>query len=723
MGSGVIARSEPTGKPAGIAQGAAICAAYLALAIAVTWPGPLQLASRFLGSSAGDTYLLATVLEWGAHTLVRGFRGFWDPPFYFPAAHVMANSDHLLGILPFYAPVRLVSGNPILAYNVTYLLELALCGAGGFALALHLTGHAPASFLSGALFQVLPLKVYNADHLAYISLGFVPLTLLALHRLLERGRAGDAALSGLGYAMVFLIGFYNGMYLGVMLPAFLLLMAGRDRTAWRNLPRATLALAAALIVLVLVHLPMIRLQRGQKLARTVEENVDASARPTDYLMAPAGTLASRIPWPFPDPNRASPPGKRVSYLGVVPLALALHAAVRGRRGPRWLVSHAVLTALAFVLSLGPRLVLTQRPEDTPSIPLPYAILFRYVPGFDALRMPVRFAAMVAVFAIPCVAFGAARLMPRRGPAAWGIALVLMAVHRLECWPLAYFPSRPVRDVPADPAYRDLADPETSPGRFAILEIPSDWRSNGVAMWASMQHGRPVVNGWTGFLLPGHQKLFDRATAFPSPRTIAMLQALATPELRVRRVIWRKEPGVEEAFERARRDGHLYPEAPLLADHGGVLVFGLLSPDELFEVEGDVEVPLSGAAALPLSGLEVHARRFDQSGDGITMRSPGSASTRLDLVAGTARFEVAGTASSGGQPSPPLVARILLEGTPIRETIVPWDEPFVVRTPAVRVKTPGTYELAISFEASDLSVGRHFHMSATIEALRMETGRS
>ena len=101
---------------------AAVFAVYLVLTVAMTWP----LAPRMktdIAADLGDPLLNAWILAWDATHLGRGL---WHANIFHPHPYALAYSEHLLApafqILPLYALTR----NPILCYNVLFLLSFAL---------------------------------------------------------------------------------------------------------------------------------------------------------------------------------------------------------------------------------------------------------------------------------------------------------------------------------------------------------------------------------------------------------------------------------------------------------------------------------------------------------------------------------------------------------------------------------------------------------------------
>jgi hypothetical protein len=177
-----------------------------------------------------------------------------------------------------------------------------------------------------------------------------------------------------------------------------------------------------------------------------------------------------------------------------------------------------LALLAWWLSLGPSPRVYGRPVD---LWAPYGVLLEHVPGYDGLRVPARFAMIVA---LSCAVLGglAVARIPRRAWIATGVLglLFLAESHALPLringvWPLADFATpepRVYRPARAPAIYRDLAN---EPAEAVVLEMPLGEPDYDLrAVYYSTVHWKKLVNGYSGYFPPHYNRLF------------AMLQASA-----------------------------------------------------------------------------------------------------------------------------------------------------------------------------------------------------
>jgi hypothetical protein len=168
--------------------------------------------------------------------------------------------------------------------------------------------------------------------------------------------------------------------------------------------------------------------------------------------------------------------------------------------------------LAVWLSLGPSPQVLGRPLD---LFAPYRILYEYVPGFEGVRAPARFAMVVAFMLAVLGGYGAAVLAKSK----WGSRLLLAvaAMFLLEGTavpflvngvtpPSGFHPpeARLYRPGRAPAIYRE---PVRAIGDGVLAELPLGQPDFDLrAMYYSTVHWRPILNGYSGFYPPHYGQL-------------------------------------------------------------------------------------------------------------------------------------------------------------------------------------------------------------------------
>jgi hypothetical protein len=223
--------------------------------------------------------------------------------------------------------------------------------------------------------------------------------------------------------------------------------------------------------------------------------------------------------------------ERELFPGFVLLALAIVGAWRGWRGDAraTVLAMGAVIAFGFVLSLGP--------DGARGI---YAAFHRFVFGFSAIRAPARFAVLV-MFGLTMLAALGIRSVPRQ------FAALIIAAAALE-W--LYVPPS-LASAPS--LHTDVGlwlAREPAEGPVAVLPLGLDIDATP-AMIQSLEHRRPIVNGYSGQRPDFYRPLAETINTFPSPEALTALH-----DARVRFVVTptpiaRVEPPV---IERARFAG-------------------------------------------------------------------------------------------------------------------------------------------------------------------------
>ena len=169
-------------------------------------------------------------------------------------------------------------------------------------------------------------------------------------------------------------------------------------------------------------------------------------------------------------------------------------------------------AAALWLSLGPSPRSLGRPIE---IAAPYRFLYENVPGFDGLRVPARFAMIVAFMLAVLAGYGAQAATRYR---AGRVALVMACtVFLLEATQLPFTVNgiTPVRGfaTPEARLYRPARSPAVyrelarQPPDTVLVELPIGQPDYDLrAMYYSTVHWRPIVNGYSGFFPPHYGQL-------------------------------------------------------------------------------------------------------------------------------------------------------------------------------------------------------------------------
>jgi hypothetical protein len=511
-----------------------VACAYVALAVVKTLPLSRHFTTH-LPSDLGDPLLTTWIMAWGSHALAHHPFSLFDANLLYPLDRTLAFSDHLLGVLPVFAPVYAATGNPIAAANTVFLLSFALSAFAAFCLTYMLTSAPWPSFLAGLLFGFAPFRFGQLSHMQLLNFFWCPLALSSLLMFLQTRRKAALAFFGVFYCLQVLSSAYLAFMTSVAVIVVVVVFAiavDRSASRWEMVWPALVCAAAVMVVLVPTHLPYLAVHRAWDASWTPRAMVGMSADLRSYVSAPplsSDAYASLLQ--FSDrpgghelrlfPGLVLPVLALLGGMGTVTtVAAPIARAVR--------IIFGVLCGVAVILSLGPYLVI---PGTSARIPLPYLALHYAVPGWAGMRVPARFALLAVLAATPLAALGAIWIGERiarsrrvqrwraRIPALVSLALAALFLGELGMKPLPLVPSPTEPEVPR--VYSWLAGTGAGP----LLELPLDQPSDQRYSLLSTTHWRQIVNGRSGFMPPTHDDLRAVLATFPSPRALEYAAAI------------------------------------------------------------------------------------------------------------------------------------------------------------------------------------------------------
>jgi Protein of unknown function (DUF3108) len=507
--------------------------AYGAAAVVMTWPLAFH-PRTLLGATSGpgDPYLNLWILGWGMQTLLSNpvsvlTGAVFNGNIFYPASGTLAFSDHLLLQCLALTPLYAVTRDVVLCYNVLLIVSLVASAFAMHLLVRNVVSTESGAYLAGFSWGFGSFRFAHLIHLQLQSLYFLPLTFLLLHRVIAGRRVRDIVLLGAMTGLQAIASVYYGVIGGLALIAGgVALASGVGR--WRNAAVFRRLIYSGAIAMVLV-LPIAtiyaRVAQREGFGRNLYEAGHNAAYASSYRQVPPGNVLygrTRLlrledgirPTSGSVGDDAAPRTgpERELFPGFILIALAIVGAWLGWRSDArpTVLAMVVVGALGFVLSLGPDGV---RPL--------YAVLHRFVFGFSAIRAPARFSVLV-IFALGVLAAIAVReLLAPRVPTVRvraTVVYVLMAASLLE-W--LHLPQNLVASPPLQTQVGGWLAREPGSGAVAILPLRFDADATA-AMVQSLEHRRPIVNGYSGQRPAFFGPLADVINAFPNTEALAAL---------------------------------------------------------------------------------------------------------------------------------------------------------------------------------------------------------
>ena len=523
-----------------------VLAAYAVLAVAITWPLVLRLGSA-VASDLGDPVGFTWILWWNAQVLPLT-TAWLNAPIFYPSPGAIVFQDSLLGVWPFTTPVQWLGASPLVAYNLLVIGSFALSAWTAYLLCARLMGDRPAAFAGGVVFGFALYRMAQLPHINILLAFWVPVVLLSLHEYLAtRRRRWLAAASGCWALQALTSGYflaYSSVLVGLWAVFFL-------RTRLRDYARLAVAFGLALAaiwpwlslyrtvhaaygfqrtiadvdpyapdVTALFNAPSLLAIWGRWLSGPAREDqffpgltlafaclvavytsrywarplISAGSRvwlAVGAVFAAASLVSAIAPTSFQILGIGISLGRPYKPLSWVWISLALaffcSSPVRRLLRDRSVAGFYALAAVAFwIVALGPTVRFM---GERIWYKAPYSWLM-VLPGWDAVRVPARFWMLVLLGLAVVVSHALAKLR-RRAPRAAPAVTALVCLGLLaEAWP--------ARLAPPDPPER-FAALEARAAAAPVLELPLGSPARDLAaMYRSMYHRAPVVNGYSAY---------------------------------------------------------------------------------------------------------------------------------------------------------------------------------------------------------------------------------
>jgi hypothetical protein len=522
-----------------IARASGVAAVYL-LACRIMLAPICNFTSLASASYGGDARLVIWLLAWDNHALLDRAPALFDANIFFPARNALAYSEHMFGISLFTLPLYALTRNPVLSYNVVWLLSYFFAAVAAHCLSWRCVRDHVAATVGGLVFGFCFYRMHQGHgHLHMIWSFGIPLSLIAMERYVAL--PSWRRLSALGAIVVLqaLGSWYQAVLLAVADVAFVvwlvlvervgiawpgrhLVDAWRDERTRRWLGRFFLRSAAGAAIVLLAVWPFARHYNVLASASPAGAAADA-ADLAGFFIPPENTFVGQwmIAHGIKGPRWIW--GESTVYLGWITVGLAALGAVVSLRETtpcrRRLQFFALLGVVSLALAVGP----SSREIATGAWGWsPFGLLMR-VPGIDLFRAPARFTELITLALAVLAAAGCAAIRARFGRV--GTALTVAVIPALLCESyVVKFPNGVPSPFPIAPIYKAL---ETAPPG-AVVSLPDyadspKWFQEADYQYYSTAHWHPIANGYSRSAPPGFRELMNQLSTFPSGAAAAAMR--------------------------------------------------------------------------------------------------------------------------------------------------------------------------------------------------------
>jgi len=470
---------------------------FVVITVLVTYPQAVHIATSVPFHS--DPYFSMWRLAWVARTIVRDPMHLFEANIFYPAHDTLGYSDAMLLPAVVLAPLSWIKVNPVAVYNATLLVALIASAYAAYRLAYRLTGHVVGSFVAGVIYGFAPYRFTHYMHLELQFVFWMPIALILIHRIIERGRLLD----GLTLGLVMVAQLFSSVYAAIFLALYcallaVLVLAFSEKRGMFPQIAAAVFIAGGLTLASAVPYAHAYAQAEQSVgSRSMEDVRRYSATVKNYLQAsPINRLYSAT---------ADTDIIYTNEMNLFPgfLALALAALGVASGSSRMRLVYLAMLIFAFDLSRGANSVV-------------YPLLYHYLRPFRGLRSPARIGILVNLSLGVLAAYGAAWVLskPARPEARTALMAAILSLFVVE------YASLPELSRAATPSQVDAWLARQPP--VVIVELPlgtRDWEY----MYQGIGHFQKMLNGYSGFTPESYKRLRESMESFPDDRSIALLR--------------------------------------------------------------------------------------------------------------------------------------------------------------------------------------------------------
>ena len=494
----------------------ALLGIFAVLTLLMTYPTVFHMGSGV--KDLGDPLLNTWIMAWNAHKILSlDVKDYFDANIFYPHKRTLAYSEHLFTQSLVALPALLLTQNPVFAYNFCLLFSFFTSGVGMFFLARYLTRSSYAGIVSGIIFAFSPFMFAHLGHMQIITAGGIPLAFLFLHKFFASERYKHLLLFTLFFLLQVLANGYYALYLSLFVGLYILFdMVTKKKYSDR---RFWIKIAIFLFIVLAVAGPFFSRYVLVRSEMGFVRKITSYASVKSFLAAsPLNRIYGDLTMRFSKTEGQLFPGILAFMLAVFGV---LYTAKKSQRRKPPVEKHVWIYLVILVLSV----LFTFGPNG------PYIILYKYVPGFNGLRVASRFHIMVMFSLAVLAAFGTKAVL-----ASFRIKKrhFYLVVTFLSCLLLVEYVSIPIpgervrvkEEIPE--VYKWLAAQKND---FALIELPLPKLKERIGriecprMHHSTYHWKKLINGYSGFFPPVYYELRRRWQNFSLKHNIRDLKRL------------------------------------------------------------------------------------------------------------------------------------------------------------------------------------------------------
>lgn len=498
---------------------------------------PLILHLKEYISGLGDELLITWIMNWDIYAFFHHPLQLFQTNIFYPYHNSLTYSDAFFtNALIALVPLKLF-GEPVLAFNINYLVAHTLLGFFTYLLARHLSKNSAAGVISGTLMTFSTYTVTRYVHLQVLSTEWIPLALFFFFLYIDKKQIRYVVFCAVAFVLQAANSFQPAYFLVYILVCLIIWLWIKHKKAFQLLVKKEVlyCLVAAVSLFTLLGLPYVQTSHEFKYTRDIRDTINFANR-QEYFLWPSDRTRLQQLLVHTFYQTDTNPLKHDGYLGFAIIVLGLFAIVyRIVKWKKFSIPYIDLflfiAGSAYILSLGPALQFHGHVIKLPYIiPLPYALFYYLIPGFNGFRNSARWELLIVLGLSVLIGLTFAHLFKKVSLRKVWLATSIICLLVIGEVPFPIHYSRVPLKADYPNVYGYIA---TLPANAAIIEMPIyNWNFLPYGMQEQMrllystQHYRKMVNGTSGFSPPEWQEhIIDLYYHFPNQQTINYLKSI------------------------------------------------------------------------------------------------------------------------------------------------------------------------------------------------------
>lgn len=508
---------------------------FFLFSIYITFPLIFNLSN--LSTGQGDELVMAWIHNWVIHALLTNPLTLFEANLYYPNHNTLAFAESLIFTSILALPIVVATGEPLIAVNFTLISSLTLLGFSMYLLAYYVTRNYMASLLSGVLVIFSPAVLDFTTHLQILAVEWIPLAILAFLHFMKTKKTRFLVIS----MLFFLFQIYNSFMPGYFILFSLLiifiynLIYNKKQSIKLITKKNILTILLTLFLVLPVITPYFIVSKEFGVTRDIRDAIHFAVQPEDLLYASDRSRFAGILHALPFNQTSQNNEFKAAYIGLVFSLLAIIAVVycikTFKKRNIFINSFVTIAITGLILSLGPFLHLGRQTIHEPfPLPLPYALFYYIMPGFQGFRNSARWEMLFILAIAIAIALVLTLLLKKVSNKKKFIIYLLLLLFTIAefSFPLRFVSIPQKKDFPKVDYWLT-----STPNDSVVLHMPiynwGSWPFTQNEIWReyySTIHFRKMVNGYTSFSPPKWQEFIRTMDdEFPNENSLKEIKDL------------------------------------------------------------------------------------------------------------------------------------------------------------------------------------------------------